>query len=379
MQQELSQEEKVEWLRLYRCENVGPITFKNLVNYYETPSEALKHISEFAKRGGRKKEITICSKKSAYEEIEKTEALGGKIISACEVDYPPLLRLIEDSPPVISVLGNASLMQKNCVGIVGTRHASLNGKNMARKLAFDLTQSDYVIVSGMARGIDSASHEGALANTEKGGTIAVLGTGIDVIYPIENKELYQKIIERGTIISEFPLASQPYPGCFPRRNRIISGLSRGLIVIEAHEKSGSLITADLAWKQKRHVFAVPGSPMDIRSHGPNALLKKGATLVENALDVLNVLDLINISDMADLYQQQLDVSMINPDVSEVSEARRMIIENLSPETILVDELIRECHLSASVVNVVLVELELAGRIERFPGNKVALIAHSQLG
>lgn len=379
MLQELSPEEKKDWLRLYRSENVGPITFRNLLDYYETPTEALRHISEFAKRGGRKKEISVCSKSAAQQEIEKTEAIGGKMIAFCEPDYPELLRLIEDAPPIISVLGYHSLLNKKCVAMVGTRNASLNGKNMARKLAFDLCQSDYVVVSGLARGIDAAAHEGALANTTNGGTVAVVGTGVDVVYPAENKALYDKIAERGVIVSEFALGSQPFPGNFPRRNRIISGLSSGLVVIEANEKSGSLISAELAKEQRRQVFAVPGCPLDPRSRGPNSLLKRGAKLVEEAKDIIDVLDPIKISDMRDLYQEKTDMSMVNPEVSDVTDARGLILRNLSPETILVDELIRECHLSASVVNVVLVELELAGRIERFPGNRVSLIADSMLG
>ncbi len=357
MLQELSPEEKKDWLRLYRSENVGPITFRNLIDYYETPTEALRHISEFAKRGGRKKEISVCSKSAAQQEIEKTEAIGGKMIAFCEPDYPELLRLVEDAPPIISVLGYHSLLNKKCVAMVGTRNASLNGKNMARKLAFDL----------------------CLVNTTNGGTVAVVGTGVDVVYPAENKALYDKIAERGVIVSEFALGSQPFPGNFPRRNRIISGLSSGLVVIEANEKSGSLISAELAKEQRRQVFAVPGCPLDPRSRGPNSLLKRGAKLVEEAKDIIDVLDPIKISDMRDLYQEKTDMSMVNPEVSDVTDARGLILRNLSPETILVDELIRECHLSASVVNVVLVELELAGRIERFPGNRVSLIADSMLG
>ena len=326
-----------------------------------------------------KKEISVCSKSTAQQEIEKTEAIGGKMIAFCEPDYPELLRLIEDAPPIISVLGYHSLLNKKCVAMVGTRNASLNGKNMARKLAFDLCQSDYVVVSGLARGIDAAAHDGALVNTTNGGTVAVVGTGVDVVYPAENKALYDKIAERGVIVSEFALGSQPFPGNFPRRNRIISGLSSGLVVIEANEKSGSLISAELAKEQRRQVFAVPGCPLDPRSRGPNSLLKRGAKLVEEAKDIIDVLDPIKISDMRDLYQEKTDMSMVNPEVSDVTDARGLILRNLSPETILVDELIRECHLSASVVNVVLVELELAGRIERFPGNRVSLIADSMLG
>ncbi len=379
MLKELSPEEKKDWLRLYRSENVGPITFKNLVNYYDTPSAALQHVCEFAKRGGRKKEITVCSKNAAEQEIEQTQALGGKIIASCEPDYPELLRLVEDAPPIISVLGHQSLLNRKCVAMVGTRNASLNGKNIARKFAFDLSNAGYVVVSGLARGIDAASHEGALVNTEKGGTVAVIGTGIDIAYPAENKALHETIAKRGAIVSEFPFGTKPVPGNFPRRNRIISGLSCGLVVIEANEKSGSLITAQLAKEQKRQLFAVPGSPLDPRSHGPNALLKNGAILAENSKDILDVLATFDPQDMTDLYQKQSDLSMVNPDVSDIQDVRELILRNLSPETILVDELIRECHLSASVVNVVLVELELAGRIERFPGNRVSLIADSLLG
>ncbi len=380
MSQELSSIEKKEWLRLSRSENVGPITFKNLIDYYKTPGEALRHLSDFAKKGGRKKDVFVCSDSLAQSEIEQVERLGGQIIASCEPDYPELLRCIEDAPPVITVLGYSTLLKKNTIGIVGTRNASLNGKNMARKLSFDLCENDYVIVSGMARGIDAAAHEGALANTSgKGGTIAVLGTGVDVVYPAENRNIYNELLQRGAILSEFPLSSQPFPSNFPRRNRIISGLSKGLLVIEANSKSGSLITAQRAMEQKRTVFAVPGNPLDMRSQGPNLLLKQGAHLVETSQDIINVLNECHFSEMADIYQDKMNVSMVNPDISDIKDVRELIIENLSPDTIFVDELIRECHLSASVVNVVLVELELAGRIERFPGNRVALIADSKLG
>lgn len=374
MIKELTEQERKEWLRLYRSENVGCVTFNRLLDYYASPAEAIKHINEFAQRGGSRRKIKLCTQEQADAEIQAVKSIGARLIAACEPDYPEALRQISDAPPIITVLGCTSLLRNpNKFGIVGTRSASLNGKNMARHLSFDLAQADYVVVSGMARGIDTAAAEGALAAPQKGGTIAVLGTGIDVVYPTENKALYEQIKERGLLVSEFPFGAKPQLAHFPRRNRIISGLSQGVLVIEAGDHSGSLITAQYAAEQNREVFAVPGSPLDPRSQAPNKLLKQGAHLVETAEDIIDVL---SGQQFFQLQEETVPFSdrLINPDAQQLSSVRAVVLENLSPESVSVDELIQELHLSAAMVNIVLVELELAGRLERFPGNRVALIS-----
>lgn len=372
----LTVQQKKEWLKLALSENVGPITFRNLLAYFGTPKEAITHLDEFARRGGRSKPIVLASEKKVTEQLKKAHELGVEILTLREPEYPRLLKKLEDAPPVLFAKGHLSLTTKTCVGIVGTRGASLNGKNFARHLSYDLAKSDYTIVSGMAKGIDSAAHMGALSNTDgKGGTIAVVGTGLDAIYPKENKTLCEELYERGCVICELPFGSPISPQNFPRRNRIISGLSKGIVVIEAQLRSGSLITARLAKEQGRHVFAVPGFPLEARSEGPNKLLKNGAILVEKASDIIDT-----FNDLSHAFQME------EPDFNchfepytvisdrELAEARKIIVENLTYETTGVDELIQGTQLSAQIVSIILVELELAGRIERHPGNRVSLLA-----
>ena len=372
----LSFEKKKEWVQLARSENVGPITFRNLISLFKTPKVAMEHIDDFARRGGKTRSISLYTEQEVENEMTKIDEIGGKILASCEPDYPDTLRKLEDAPPIITVLGDISLLRRSCVSIVGSRNASVNGKNLTRRLAFDLTKEDFVIVSGMARGIDTAAHEGALTQENGlGGTIAVLGTGVDVVYPSENQTLYQEIWQRGAVVSDFPLGTQPHPGHFPRRNRLISGLSLGTVVIEAQSKSGSLITAEYAKQQGREVFAVPGSPLDARSEGPNELLKKGARLVSSSRDILDVLKNKEYKEFKDAFQDEEQISLkADTDETEVEKIRHMILENLSPEKVCVDDLIREMKLPASIVNVALIELELAGRLERHPGNSVSLLA-----
>ncbi len=368
-----SNNEKIAWIQLARSENVGPVTFRELLRYYETAVKALAAIPEMASRGGKRK-ISLCPYEVALKEYEQTLAFGGDIITSYEDEYPDLLRQIHDYPPVISVIGDKSLLNKQSIGIVGTRNATINGKQLAKKFAFDLADSGYIVTSGMALGIDRNAHEGALLK-EGNNTIAVVGCGIDICYPDKNNDIYNEIKERGLIVSEFPLSSSPQAINFPRRNRIISGLSLGVLVIEAQKRSGSLITARLALEHNREVFAVPGSPIDGRSSGPNYLIKQGATLVESAGDIIEGLGNINKRRFI-LKEPDFEIADPKPKTfsdNEMAEARKIVLENFGANSITFDNIINETGLSYSLISMILLELELAGRIERRPGGMIALI------
>ena len=370
----LSEEEKIAWLRLIRSENVGSATFESLMRFYEKPSDVLKNLPEWAERGGAKRKIKICPEKVAIEEMEAVEKIGASLICSCDEDYPALLNTIKNPPAVITVLGQKKIFKTPAVAFVGARNASLNGKNLTRKMAFDCVQNGVTIVSGMALGIDGAAHEGALsANHEKAGTIAVLGCGIDVVYPIEHKNLYEEIKERGLLVSEFPLKMRPTAVNFPRRNRLISGLSLGTLIVEAKDNSGSLITAEFAKEQKRVIMGVPGSPMDDRSVVPNALIKAGAVLIQDAEDILKAIKQAQQDDFF-LHENKKNVELFKmPAESEIKKARAVVLEALSANPVSEDELSRQLSLSSSVVSVVLLELELAGRIERHALGRVSLL------
>lgn len=362
------------WIQLSLSENVGPATFRQLMRFFGSPEEVLKHIDELAQRGGKKRQIKICPIKEAEQQLKRVEEIDGEILTTNDPNYPKLLKQISDAPPVLFVLGHSVLLNNRSVGIVGTRNASLNGKNMTRLLACALQKENFNVVSGMAKGIDRAAHEGALEGTSpQAGTIAVLGTPLDEIYPKENSDIYAKIKERGCLVSEFAFGTQLSPMNFPRRNRIISGLSEGIVVIEAQVRSGSLITAREALSQGREVMAVPGFPLEPRSSGPNALIKDGATLIEKAQDVIENLNQNQRFHLSDVLPE----SEILPDFysleSEVNQSREEILSALSAEPIEVDTLSRQLNLPVSVIDIVLLELELAGRLERHPGHQVSLI------
>lgn len=372
----LSEQEKKDWMRLAFSENIGPITFRSLLQYFGTPKRAIAHLGEFAKRGGRTKPIHLASEKQVEHQLQIADELGVQILPSCDPNYPTPLKVIEDAPAIIFTKGFLDVCQKNAIGMVGTRNASLNGKTFTRKVASDLTEADYTIVSGLAKGIDTAAHEGALSNTTgKGGTIAVIGTPLNEIYPYENKELFEEICHRGCVISELAFGSPTSPQNFPRRNRIISGLSQGIIVVEAHAKSGSLITARIAKDQDRHIFAVPGFPLEPRSEGPNKLLKNGAFLVENAMDIRTVVE--DLTQQHAFKEPDFDTYFEAPCFTlsdgDLNSARDVILNLLSANSTGIDELIRGTGLSSQLVNIILVELELAGRLERMPGNRVCLL------
>lgn len=366
----LSDQEKVDWLRLIRSENVGPITFHRLLERFGGAEAALKALPDLARRGGRAERIRVCGRPEAEREFAVLKEKGGAWIAWGEADYPPLLAQIEDAPPLLAVLGHPHLLRKRAVAVVGSRNASLNGLRFAARMAGDLGKGGLLVVSGLARGIDTAAHEAALAT----GTVAVVAGGVDVIYPKENARLYQGILEAGAVISEMAVGTQPQATHFPRRNRLISGMARGVVVIEAGKRSGSLITARMAAEQGREVFAVPGSPLDPRSGGANDLIRQGATLVESADDVLAALKPLFNGSLAERKPLAMrDLFAKAPDEAEVESARRRIESVLDGTAIEVDEIVSACQLPVPVVLSALLELELAGRLERHPGNRVSLL------
>lgn len=369
-------------LRLSLSENVGPITFRDLIRYYKTADEALKHLPDIATRGGRKRPIKIADTKTVDAQIQAAYQNDALILTLTAHDYPRLLKEVEDCPPVLFAKGYTPLLSKSGVGIVGSRNCSQNGQNMARRFGYALAEGGYVVTSGMARGIDRAAHEGALASfNAKGGTVAVLGTGVDVIYPNENEEIYRQIVERGCVISEFPMGTKPNVCNFPRRNRIISGLSVGVLVIEAGEMSGSLITARTAVAQNREVYAIPGSPVDPRNAGSNLLIKNGAHLVTTPEDILSSVALDTTKLLLDSEQGTgvYDKPLSFIDETDLDKARAIVLERLTPEVTDMNQLIRSTGLPISLVSIILVELELAGKIERFAGNKISLVYENEWG
>lgn len=362
-----SNEEKLARLRLIRTPQVGPVTFASLIAQFGNAIEAVENIGEVSMRGGRAKPLSPASKSRTEDEIAATLKVGAQLIFSGDTNYPKLLANIEPVPPVLIVKGHAHLLEKPTVGMVGARNASANGRNMSTTLAKGLGQNGFVIVSGMARGIDTAAHHGALET----GTIAVLAGGVDSIYPPENADLYKAICEQGLVIAEMPPGYTAKARDFPRRNRLISGLSLGVIVVEAALRSGSLITARLAGEQSRDVFAVPGSPLDPRCRGCNQLIKESAVLVETVEDITDVL----AQSQLPLFEEPAR-STPNAKPMASSEVRddwrKTILELLGPAPCEIDDLIRESGVAPGAVRAVLLELDLADRLDRLPGGKVAL-------
>lgn len=367
--------ERLAWLRLARTDNVGPVTFYRLIAQYGTAGEALEALPEIAARSGRKKPFTVPALSAVEREYETLQRFGGTLIASCEPAYPLALAALEDAPPLLSILGNAALLNRSSVGIVGSRNASLNGRRFAETLARDLGRADQVVVSGLARGIDTAAHIGSLET----GTVAVVAGGIDIVYPPENEKLFDAIRERGAIVAESPFGQQPFSQSFPRRNRIISGLSAGVVVVEASPKSGSLITARMAAEQGRDVYAVPGHPLDPRAAGPNHLIREGATLVRDAADIMETLR--NFSGgMRDAGHQRFvshaetmtfeTAAYENVVPFDPTAVREQLADMIGFAPVYIDELIRASTLPAGTVQAVLLDMELDGIAQRLPGNRV---------
>jgi len=367
----LNPEERLDWLRLLRSENVGPLTFHQLLQRFGSAAAALEELPRAARRGGRQRPIAVATRSEAERELAALARIGARLIAWGEPEYPDALAALEDAPPLLSVKGEISLLERRAIGIVGARNASANGKRFAREIATELGREGLLIVSGLARGIDTAAHEGSLAT----GTMAVVAGGIDVVYPGENQGLYEAIAARGIAVAELPVGTEPKAKHFPRRNRIISGSALGVVVIEAALKSGSLITARFALEQGREVLAVPGSPLDPRCRGTNDLIRRGATLVESAEDVLTAVA-GQLSLPQGQYRRTPPKDPTSPGFAEEKDAdrdRARLLEALGPSPVPVDELVRQCQLSAAIVATLLLELELAGRLERHPGHQVSLL------
>lgn len=364
----LSDAERIDWLRLSRTAQVGPITFFGLLGRFGSAEAAIAELPRLAERAGRVRAPTVPSKSEITREIDRAARMGVRHIAACEPDYPESLAVIEDAPPVILAGRNIDTLSRPCIAIVGARNASLNGRRIAAKLAQELSAAGLTVVSGLARGIDTEAHKAAL----EGGTVAVVAGGVDVTYPPENAGLQARILETGCVVSETPLGTEPMARHFPRRNRIISGLAPGVVVVEAARNSGSLITARMALEQGREVFAVPGSPLDPRAQGANNLIRQGATLTETADDILRVIGSLHIQRPRATVSDAFPTTQPVGD-AETDHARQQILQALSPTPVAVDELARDCQVSLPVVLTILLELELAGRLERQSGQRVSLI------
>lgn len=371
----LTDAQRVAWLRLIRTENVGPATFRDLVNHFGGAEAAVAALPELSRRGGRQNPIRICPLKDAEAELSRADAIGATLLALGEPGYPRWLAQVDAPPPLLYGRGKPEISDGPAIAIVGARNGSAIGQKFTRLLAAGLGQAGFAIVSGLARGIDTAAHVASLET----GTIAVLAGGIDNIYPPENAQLHAAIGQRGLLLSERQPGFVPRGQDFPRRNRLISGIAAGVIVVEAAERSGSLITARLAGEQGREVFAVPGSPLDPRAAGTNALIKQGATLITCVDDVIAALEPA-LGQVAKPSTEFLcDPTPAASAPAEVGGgARARILEALGPSPVDIDEVIRATGLSAREVNIVLLELDLAGRLERHGRQLVSLREGSYL-
>jgi DNA processing protein len=369
MQAALSDEERIDWLRLARTDGIGPTTFHRLLRTYGSAKVALAAAPEIAKRAGRAS-IQVHSMADAEVELKALKKRGARLLASCEPDFPKLLAQIDPPPPLIAVQGDLALFMKPAIAIVGSRNASAAGLRMARELAEELSAKNYLIVSGLARGIDGAAHKAAL----EGGTAAVLAGGLDHIYPQEHAGLYDAIAERGLLISENAFGANANARDFPRRNRLVSGLSLGVVVVEAALQSGSLITARTALEQNREVMAVPASPLDPRSRGGNDLIKQGATLIENADDVIRAIsapefDMPLMRSRTPLARTQRTAPA--DALTDATGLAEQIRAMLSAAPVAIDELVRQTGASAAEVSAAVLELEMAGFAVSVPGGGVA--------
>ena len=388
-------QDTIDRLRLARAEGVGPVTFRRLLTRFDSPAAALRALPGLARAGGRAAPPTVPGEADVIAELDATAKLGGRILLFGAADYPPLLALLDDAPPAIAVLGDIALLSLRAVALVGGRNASVNGRRIAEDLGAELARAGLVVVSGMARGIDAAAHHGALSiGPPLGRTVAVVAGGLDIPYPPDHADLQRRIAAAGAVVTEASPGTVPQARHFPRRNRIIAGLSLGVVVVEAALRSGSLITARLAIEAGREVFAVPGSPLDPRSCGGNDLIRQGATLVESAADVLANLPELPAAGVAaggapegvPLFPRQAapdaaagfaetlptDLDMMDS-VRNRADLHAQVLELLGPSPTPVDAVVRRCQFSAPAVMAALLELELAGRVETLPGGRVAAL------
>jgi DNA processing protein len=366
----LGDEQRLDWLRLIRSQNVGPRTFRALINHYGGARSALSALPSLARRGGAEAAMKICSQAEAEREMAAANKLGVDFVALGEANYPTRLQMIDDAPPLIAVRGHAAVLTQPMVAVVGSRNASGAGLKFTQQIARELGEAGFAVTSGLARGIDAAAHHASLAT----GTVAVLAGGHDRIYPSEHISLLEAILPSGAAISEMPFGWEPRARDFPRRNRLISGVSLGVVIVEAAKRSGSLITARFALEQGREVFAVPGSPLDPRAEGTNGLIKQGATPVTETADIISVLRPIieQTETPAREPQSTPPEGAAAETVEPAPDERARIVGLLGPAPIQIDDLIRLSKGSPAVVRMVLLELEIAGRLERHGGGLVSL-------
>lgn len=363
------EETVVAWLRLIRSRRVGPATFYRLMGEHGSAAAALDALPDVAKAAGVTK-YASWSEEAAQDELKAGRAIGAKLLFRGGPDYPADLAELSDAPPILWALGDTSLLNRPLISVVGARNASSLGTRMARRLATDLADRGFVTVSGMARGIDACVHQASLET----GTIAVLAGGVDTIYPLENTDLYHQLAKSGLILSEQPIGLHPQSRHFPQRNRIISGLSKGTLVIEASARSGSLITARNAADQGREVLAVPGHPFDARSWGCNALLRDGATLVRDADDVVQALGPL-AAPAPETTKAASSSTPVVPDgppekrrtLAEATALHTQILDRLGPTPLAEDQLIRDLKIPSAQVSSELLTLEMTGQVIRQPG------------
>ncbi|EJF90235.1 DNA-processing protein DprA [Bartonella melophagi] len=382
----LTDHQRLNWLRLLRSESIGPVTFRNLIDHYKTAENALAVLPELSRKSGRCAPIRIATLEDAEKEMQKAEKLGIRFVGVGEPDYPAYLRVTEASPPLITIKGNVSVFHKSSVGIIGSRDASAAGKKLTAQFSHFLGNAGFITISGFARGIDSIAHQTSL----KTGTVAVMAGGIDHIYPPENKKLYDDIITNGgAIISEMPVGWKPRAIDFPRRNRIIAGLSLGLLVTEAAMRSGSLITTRQAVEIGRLIFAIPGSPLDPRSVGTNNLIKEGALLVTHPSDIIETLTPLvsnTVSSQLNLFEKEYPIqfqeegfSLPNTETDKSASTRNdserlAILSALSTTPIDLDTLSNHSDIPLQNLYLLLVELELSGKLIRHSDGCVSLSA-----
>ena len=367
-----SAQDKLAWLRLIRSDNVGPVTFRSLINHFGSAETALDMLPELSRRGGARRSIRIATREQAEREIEIATRFGARFVGIGEPDYPSALRQIDGAPPLLAVKGDTAVTRHPAIGIVGARAASIHGAKFAAMIARETGRAGYAIISGLARGIDTAAHRASLET----GTIAAMAGGLDKPYPAENIGLLEELTSgEGLAVSEMPFGWEPRARDFPRRNRLIAGMSLGLVVVEAALRSGSLITARNAADFGRLVFAVPGSPLDPRCEGTNGLLKDGATITTTAEDVLEGLRPLTEPDLFSPRPGAGEPEAEEPLGSRLPPSdgeRERIAEALSQVPAEIDEIIRHTGLAAATVYLVLLELDLAGRLDRHADGRVSM-------
>ena len=366
----LTEKQRIAWLRLIRSDNVGPSTFRDLINHYGSAEAALAILPELSQRGGSTRVIRIADERDALRELEAVHRFGARFVGIGEPDYPPALREIDGAPPLLTVKGNVPTATRPAIGIVGSRNASISGAKFTAMIARACGEAGYAVVSGLARGIDTAAHRASFET----GTIAAIAGGLDQPYPPENIGLLSDIWNgNGLAVSEMPFGWEPRARDFPRRNRLISGISLGVVIVEAATRSGSLITARLAGEFGRLVFAVPGSPLDPRCEGTNGLLKDGAMIVTTPNDIVEALRPLAEPDLFRPRPTEAPVERSKPLSVPPDDAERdHIVDALGPTPVEIDDIVRHTGLPISSIHSILLELDMAGRLHRHPGGLVSL-------